>query len=102
MMTEMKCEPEQFQGRIIFMSRYNDMEWGEKGNREACVANSLMVSECARKLAQGHWSFLGSGSEKKWYGTHIFKPNGEWDIVADIGMVNFSESGHPVFSSIQW
>ena len=27
MMTEMKCEPEHFQGRIIFMSMYHDIEW---------------------------------------------------------------------------
>ena len=27
MMTEIKCEPEQFQGRIIFMSMYTDIVW---------------------------------------------------------------------------
>ena len=61
-----------------------------------CIANSLNVAEYARKFAQGHWSFLGPGSEKKRYGTHD-KPNGEWDDVADITMINFSESGHLVF-----
>ena len=25
------------------MSMYNDIVWGEKGNREACVANSLLI-----------------------------------------------------------
>ena len=44
-----------------------------------------------------HWSFLGLGSEKKWYGTHVHKPNGDWDDVADIVMIDFSESGHLVF-----
>ena len=29
MMTEIKCEPEQFQERLIFMSTY--IEWGERG-----------------------------------------------------------------------
>ena len=29
MMTELKCEPEQFKGRIIFMSMYNDIVWRE-------------------------------------------------------------------------
>ena len=78
---------------------YNDIEWGQKRNRETCIANSFMDSEYARKIAQGHWSFLGPGSEKKWYGTHlyIYKPNGEWHDVADLMMRNFSESGHPVF-----
>ena len=56
-----------------------------------------MVADYARKFAQRHWSILGPGSEKKWYGTHENKPNGEWDDVADIMMINFSESGHPVF-----
>ena len=56
-----------------------------------------MVADYARKFAQGHRPFLGPGSEKKWYGTHVYKPNGEWDDVADIMMINFSESGPPVF-----
>ena len=29
-MTETQCEPEQFQGRIIFMSMYNDIAWGDE------------------------------------------------------------------------
>ena len=48
-------------------------------------------------FAHGHWSFLGRGSEKKWYGTHMYKPNGERDRVAGDMVINFSESGHPVF-----
>ena len=31
-MTELQCEPEQFPGRIIFMSMYNDIVWREQGN----------------------------------------------------------------------
>ena len=30
MMTGIKCEPEHFQGRIIFMSMHNDIDWKEK------------------------------------------------------------------------
>ena len=37
------------------------------------------------------------GSEKKWYGTHTYKPNGKWDPVAEDMMLNFSERGHTVF-----
>ena len=56
--------------------------YGEKkGNKELCVENSLNVA----------------GSGKKWYGIHTYKPNGEWDNVAEIMMINFCESGHPVF-----
>ena len=97
MMSEIKCEPKHFQGLIIFMSMYNDIVSREKGNREIGVANSLIGAAYARKIAQGHSSFLGPGSEKKWCGTHTCKPNGDWDRVADIMMINFSESGHPVF-----
>ena len=34
LMTDLQCEPEHFKGRIIFMSMYNDIEWGAKGNKE--------------------------------------------------------------------
>ena len=71
---------------------YNDIAWREKGNEELCIANSKTV---AGRFAHGHWSFLGLGSEKKWYGTHTYKPNGERHHVAEDSMINFSESGHP-------
>ena len=57
----------------------------------------LCLQKLLEKFAQGHWSFLVPRSGKKRYGTHVCKPNGEWDDVPDIMMINFSESGHPVF-----
>ena len=69
----------------------------EKGNEELRIANSQIVAEHARRFARGHWSFPGLGSEKDWYGSHLHKPNGKWDRVAEDVMLNFSESGHPVF-----
>ena len=78
-MTEIQCAPEQFSGRIIFMSMYNVIVWWGKGNKEMCITNSLSVAGYARIFAHGHWSFLGPGTEKKWYGIHTHKPNGEWD-----------------------
>ena len=39
----------------------------------------------------------GPGSEKKWYSTHEYEPQGEWDRVAESMMTKFGESGHPVF-----
>ena len=36
-MAELECEPEHFEGRIIFMSRYNDIVWREFGNIEKCL-----------------------------------------------------------------
>ena len=37
-------EPEQFQGRIVFMSMFNDIVWGYKDNATECIANSTLVS----------------------------------------------------------
>ena len=31
-------EPEQFQGRIIFMSMFNDISWGSTDNEQECIA----------------------------------------------------------------
>ena len=97
MISELKCESAHFKGRIIFMSRYNDIDWGQRGNRENCIANARRVIDYARRFTRGHWSFLGLGSEKTWYGTHVNKPDGEWDKTAGDIMLNFAESGHPKF-----
>ena len=70
-MAELKCEPEQFQGRIIFMSIYNDIKWRTPGNEENCTANSVNVATYAMRFPHGCWSFLGLACEKKWYGTHV-------------------------------
>ena len=50
MMAELKCEPEQFQGRIIFMSMFNDLTRRSPDN---CVANSVNVS---RHKPSGEWN----------------------------------------------
>ena len=60
------CEREHFEGKIIFMSMYNDVEWQDKGNTERCEYNSQTVANYAREFRRGHWSFLEPGSEKKW------------------------------------
>ena len=39
----------------------------------------------------------GPGSEKKWYSIYNERPQGEWDRVAELMMIKFGESGHPVF-----
>ena len=51
----------------------------------------------AQKFPEGHWSFLGPGCEEKWYGTATFKPDRQCNKVAERMMMNFSESGDPVF-----
>ena len=84
MMTESKCEPQRFKGRIIFMSMFYGIVWGEKGNTARCEFNS------PRRFPRGHWSFLGPGSEEKRYGTYTDKPDGSWNHSAENTTANFS------------
>ena len=57
----------------------------------------MNVAAYAKKFPHGCWSFLGFGCEKKRCGTHVSKPNGEWNKTAEIMMLNFAERGYPVF-----
>ena len=83
-------------------SMYNDIDWGKRGNKEDCIANALRVTEYGRRFTRGHWSFLGLGSEKKWYGTHDNKADEEWVKTAEDMMLNFAESGHlPCFQRVR-
>ena len=50
LMKSIQCEPEHFNGRIIFMSMYNDTARWENGNTEECVQNSFQVSKYARRF----------------------------------------------------
>ena len=49
-------ESEQFQGRIIFMSMFNDIIWGNKDNETECIVNSTLVSLFAKRFPAGRWS----------------------------------------------
>ena len=91
-LSEMSEESEEFTGRIIFMSRFNDISWGSKDNEKECELSAKLVSICAKRFSSGRWSFLGPGSEKKWYSSHESKPQGEWDSVAELMMLKFGES----------
>ena len=51
----------------------------------------------AGKFPRGYWSFLGPGSEEKWYGTYTDRTDGSWNQSAENMMANFSGSGHPIF-----
>ena len=50
-----------------------------------------------RDLDIGQWSFLGPGSEKKWYSISEDSPQREWDTTGEKMMLEFAESGHPIF-----
>ena len=98
-MSKMSVEPEDFTGRIIFMSMFNDISWGSGDNEWECNANADLVSINAKRFPTGRWSFFGTGSVKKWCSTYVDKPQGEWDRVAELMMFKFGESKHPVFRS---
>ena len=88
--------PENFTGRILFMSMFNDISCEKKDNEEECVANSGDVKVLARRFGVGQWSFIGPGSKKKWYSAEN-SPQGAWDNIAEQMLLEFAESGHPVF-----
>ena len=70
--------PENFTGRIIFMSMFNDISWGSKDNKKECESNAQLVSLfCKKKIGAGQWSFFGPGSEKMWSSISEESPQGE-------------------------
>ena len=88
--------PENFTGRIIFMSMFNDISCGSKDNEKECESNAQLVSLYAKRFGDnGH--FLVRVSEKKWYSISEDSPQGEWDRIAKKMMSEFGESRHPVF-----
>ena len=99
LLSRLSEEPEDFTGRIIFMSMFNDISWRSKDNEKECASSAQLVSLYAKRFSPGQWSFLGPGSEKKWYSTHKYNPEGEWDRVAEQMMLTFAESKHPIFRS---
>ena len=89
--------PENFTGIILFMSMFNDISCDKKDNEEECLANAEVVSIYAKKFGIGQWSFIGPGSEKKWYSMEENSPQRIWDHIEEKMLVEFAESGCPIF-----
>ena len=51
-------DPSQFQGRIIFMSMFNDIIRRSEDNERECIANATLVTLFAKRCPPGRWSFL--------------------------------------------
>ena len=51
----------------------------------------------AKKFGIGQWSFIGPGSEKKWFSGAKNSSQGALDHIADEMLLEFTESGHPIF-----
>ena len=61
-----------------------------------CEKNSYSCKLCSQIPAR-LLVILGTWIRKKWYGTYCDKTDGEWDKIAERMMLNFAESGHPIF-----
>ena len=97
LLSRLRETPENFTGRILFMSMFNDISFGTKDNEQECLAHARVVSLYARRFGTGQWSFIGPGSEKKWYSIKEDSPQGIWDNMAERMLLEFAESGCPIF-----
>ena len=98
LLSSMGQTPESFTGRILFMSMFNDISCEGKGNKEQCLKDADYVKTFAIRFGIGQWSFIGPGSEKKWSPSEN-SPQGAWDHIAEDMLLEFAESGHPIFRS---
>ena len=78
------------------MSMFNDIFCDRYDNKDECFKNADYVKTFARRFGIGQWSFIGPGSEKKWYSSEN-SPQGVWDHIAEEMLLEFAESGHPIF-----
>ena len=74
------------------MSMFNDISCDRKGNKDECLANAGVVKVFARRFGVGQWSFIGPGSEKKWYSAESSSQRA-WDKIAEEMLLEFAESG---------
>ena len=96
LLSDLGQTPETFTGIILFMSMFNDISCDKNDNEEECLANARVVKAHTKKFGIGQWSFMGPGSEKKWYSAEN-SPQGAWDNIAEEMLLEFAESGHPTF-----
>ena len=89
--------PENFTGRSLFKSIFNDISFGTKDNERECLANAKVVSIHAKKFGIGQWSLIGPSFEKKWYSMEEDSPQGIWDHIAEKMLLEFAESTCPIF-----
>ena len=88
--------PESFTGRVLFISMFNDIFCDRYDNTDECLKNANIVKTFAGRIGIGQWSFIGPGSEKKWYPSEN-GPQGAWDHIAEDMLLEFAESRHPIF-----
>ena len=80
------------------LSMFNDIDWNKKNNEGECVSHSEEMRNFAKRFSRGRWTFFGLGSEEKWCGSYLSKPEGKWNSVAAQMPQRFVEMGHPIFT----
>ena len=80
------------------MSMFNDIVWN--ANDENCVSNAEKVKNYAKRFSAGYWTFLGPGSEGKWYGRTDHNQKGQWNCTADKMAQQCKETGPPVLKGV--
>ena len=77
---------------------FNDISCDRYDNKDECLKNTEFVKTSAKRFGIGQWSFIGPGSERKWYPSGN-SPQGASDHVAEDMLLKFEGSGHPIFRS---
>ena len=81
------------------MPMLNDIDWSNRKLDQNCFSSAESVKDYSMKFLQGHWTFLGPRSEKKWYGGSSYSLKGEWlDSTANEMIQRFKEFEHLVFT----
>ena len=75
---------------------FNDISCDRYDNKDECLKNAEFVKTFAKRFGIGQWSFIGPGSEKKWYPSEN-SPQGASDYIAEEMLLLIAESGHPIF-----
>ena len=81
----------------IFQKIQTDLR--ERNNEPERFTDHI-IKNYAKRFSRGHWTFLGPGDEKKWYGTLLHTPEGKWDSAATETVERCKDTCHPAFKSI--
>ena len=92
LLSSMGQTPESFTGRILLMSMFNDIFCDRYDNKDECLRNANIVKTVAGRFGIGQWSFIGPGSEKKWYPSEN-SPQGAWDHIAEDMLLQLKSKG---------
>ena len=72
------------------MSMFNDISCDRYDNKDECLKKAEFVKTFAKRFGIGQWSFIGPGSEKKWYPSEN-SPQGAWDYIAEEMLLKFGK-----------